>query len=160
MRRAVAAVDPARPIFEVVTLEQAVADSFATARLATVLLGFFASVAITLASVGLYAIVAYAVSRKTRDIGIRMALGASTRDVLRLTLGDAWRLAAVGLTAGIVAALAMTRLMRSLLFDVSSTDPATFVMTGVLLAIVAGLASYLPARHATRIDPTVALRHE
>jgi predicted permease len=159
-RRTVSALDPDRPIFEVVTLEQAVADSFATTRLATVLLGFFAAVAVTLASVGLYAIVAYSVSRRTRDFGIRMALGASTRDVLRLTLGDAWRLAALGLIAGIGAALGLTRLMRTLLLDVSATDPATFLLTAAVLGAVAVLASYLPARHATRIDPAVALRHE
>jgi ABC-type antimicrobial peptide transport system permease subunit len=160
VRRAVGAIDPDRPIFDVVTLEQAVSDSFATKRLATVLLAFFATVAITLASVGLYAIVAYSVSQQTRDIGIRMALGARPRDVLRLTLGEGWRLAAIGLSAGTVAALVSTRLMRSLVFDVSTTDPLTFAVTGGLLAAVALFASYWPARRATRIDPMMALRHE
>jgi putative ABC transport system permease protein len=160
VRGAVAAADPDRPVFDVVTLEQALSDSLATTRLATVLLGFCAAVAITLASVGLYAIVAYAVSQRTREIGIRMALGASPGDVLRLVVGDGWRLAAIGLLTGIVAALLSTRLMQSLVFDVSTTDPLTFAATGGILAVVALLASYVPARRATRINPMVALRHE
>jgi predicted permease len=160
VRRTVAALDPDRPVFGVITLEQAVADSFATTRLATVLLGFFAAVALTLASVGLYAIVAYSVSQRTRDIGIRMALGASPRDVLRLTVREGWRLAAVGLAAGIAVAWLSVGLMRSLVFDVTTTDPVTFAATGALLGVVALSACYLPARRATRIDPTIALRCE
>jgi putative ABC transport system permease protein len=160
MRRAVTAIDPDRPVFDVITLEQAVSDSFATKRLATVLLGFFAAVAMTLASVGLYAIVAYSVSLRTREIGIRMALGARPRDVLALTLTEGWQLAAAGLAAGIVAAWLSTGVMRSLVFDVSTTDPLTFVLAGGLLAAIGLLASYVPARRATRIDPTVALRCE
>ncbi|HYM26413.1 MAG TPA: FtsX-like permease family protein, partial [Vicinamibacterales bacterium] len=159
-RRTVAAVDTDRPIFEVTTLEQAVADSFAEARLATVLLGFFAVVAIALAGIGLYAVVAFSVSRLTRDIGIRIALGAAPRDVLRLTMSDGWRMSAAGLAIGIVAALALTRLMRTLVFDVSTTDPLTFIAAAALLAFLALLASYLPAHRATRIDPTIALRGE
>ena len=160
VRRTVSVIDPDRPIFDVITLEQAVSDSLATTRLATVLLGLFAAVAMTLASVGLYAIVAYAVSQRTREIGIRVALGARPRDVLRLALGDGWRLAAIGLLTGIVAALLLTRLMRSLVYDVSTTDPVTFAATGALLAAVALFASYIPARRAVRIDPTTALRCE
>ena len=160
VRRTIAAIDPDRPIFDVVTLEQAVSDSFATKRLATVLLGFFAAVAITLASVGLYAIVAYAVSLRTREIGIRMALGARPRDVLTLTMTEGWRLAVVGVAAGTVAAWLSTSLMRSLVFDVSTTDPLTFVLAGGLLAAIGLFASYVPARRATRIDPTMALRSE
>jgi putative ABC transport system permease protein len=160
VRRVVAAVDADRPIFEVITLEQAVANSFATARLATVLLGVFATVAIALVGIGLYAVVAYSVSRLTRDIGIRIALGATPRDVLRLTMGDGWRMALAGLTLGIAAALMLTRLMRSLVFDVSTTDPLTFAAAAALLASLAVFASYLPARRATRIDPTIALRTE
>jgi putative ABC transport system permease protein len=155
-----AAIDPDRPIFDVVTLEQAVSDSFATKRLATVLLGFFAAVAMILASVGLYAIVAYSVSLRTREIGIRMALGARPRDVLALTLNEGGRLAAVGLIAGLVVAWLSTGVMRSLVFDVSTTDPLTFVLAGGLLAAIGLLASYVPARRAARIDPTVALRCE
>jgi predicted permease len=160
VRQAAAAVDPDRPIFDVITLEQAVAESFATRRLATVLLGFFAAIAISLASVGLYAIIAFMVTQRTRDIGIRMALGARPSDVLRMTLGEGWRLAVAGLLAGIAGALVAARLMRSLVFDVSTTDPATFAATAALLALIALLASYVPARRATRIDPMIALRYE
>jgi predicted permease len=160
LRSAVAAVDPDLPIFDVITLEQAVSDSFATKRLAMVLLGLFAAVAVTLASVGLYAIVAYSVAQRTRDIGIRMALGASPRDVLAMTLGEGWRLATAGLAAGIVAALVATRLMRSLVFEVSTNDPLTFAATGSMLAAIALIASYVPARRAIRIDPMIALRYE
>jgi putative ABC transport system permease protein len=160
VRRAVAAVDADRPIFEVITLEQAVANSLATARLATVLLAVFACVAIALAGIGLYAVVAYSVSRLTRDIGIRIALGATPRDVLRLTMGDGWRMTFAGLTLGIAAALMLTRLMRGLVFDVSTSDPLTFAAAAALLASLATLASYLPARRATRIDPARALRAE
>ena len=160
VRSAVAGIDPDRPIFAVMTLERVVADLFATKRLATVLLGFFAAVAMTLASVGLYAIMAYSVSQRTRDIGIRMALGARPADVLRLALGEAWKLTAMGLVVGIASALLATRMMRSLVYEVSTTDPLTFAVAAVVLAAVAFLASYGPARRATRIDPTIALRYE
>ncbi len=149
-----------RPIFEVITLEQAVANSLATARLATMLLGVFAIVAIALAGIGLYAVVAYSVARMTRDIGIRIALGATTRDVLRITMGDGWWMKCAGLVLGVSAALMLTRLMRRLVFDVSTTDPLTFVAAAALLASLAVCVSYLPARKATRIDPAVALRTE
>jgi putative ABC transport system permease protein len=160
LRRAVAAIDPDRPIFEVITLEQAVNESFATKRLATVLLGFFAVVALALATVGLYAIMAYSIAQRRREIGIHIALGARPRDVLRLTMGEGWRLAASGLSAGIVAALLLTRLMQSIVFDVSTNDPLTFTITAAVLAAVALLASYFPARSATRVDPIIALRYE
>ena len=160
VRRVVAALDPDRPVYSVITLEQALSDSFATTRLATVLLGFFAAVALTLAAVGLYAIVAYSVSQRTRDIGIRMALGASPRDVLRLTVREGSGLAALGLATGIAVALLSAGLMRNLVYNVTTTDPTTFAATGALLAAVALLACYLPARRATRIDPAAALRCE
>jgi len=160
LRSAVAAVDPDRPIYNVITLDEAIANAFATARLATVLLGFFAAVAIVLAGVGLYAIVSYSVTQRTRDIGIRMALGASPGDVLRLTVADGWRVASAGLACGLVAALLATRLMRSVVFDVSTTDPMTFVITGTLLAAITLVATYVPARRATRINPIIALRYE
>jgi putative ABC transport system permease protein len=160
LKSVVAAVDPDRPIFGVMTLEQAIANSFAPKRLATVLLGFFAAVALALATLGLYAVVAYSVAQRTREIGIRIALGASARDVLRMIVaGSSW-VAAAGLAAGLVAALSATRLMRSLVFDVSTNDPATFAVAGSLLAGIVFLATYLPARRATRIDPIIALRCE
>lgn len=160
LRQAVASVDPERPIFDVITLEQAVSQSFATRRVATVLLGMFAFVAITLASVGIYALVAYSVTQQTRDIGIRIALGARPRDVLYMSLSQGWRLALIGLGTGCVGALAATRLMRSIVYGVSTTDPITLAVTGVLLAAIALLASYVPARRATQIDPMSALRYE
>lgn len=160
LRGTVAAIDPDRPLFDVITLDEAVSQSFAAKRLATVLLGFFAAVAVTLASVGLYAIMAYAVSQRTRDIGIRMALGARPRDVLRMTMGEGWRLAMMGLATGIVGALVSTRMLRSLVFDVSPTDPLTFAVAAGLLAAIALAASYVPARRAMRVDPMIALRYE
>ena len=160
VRGAVASIDADRPIFGVITLDQAVTESFATHRLATVLLGFFAAVAITLASIGLYAIMAYSVTQRTREIGIRMALGARPTDILRMALTEGSRLAVAGLCVGIVAAIAATRLMRSLVFDISTSDPLTFGLTAALLASVALVASYVPARRATRIDPMIALRYE
>ena len=160
VRRAIASIDPDRPVFDVITLEEALSHSFATKRLATVLLGFFAAIAITLASIGLYAIMAYSVTQRTRDIGIRMALGAQPIDVLRMIIREGWHLAMIGLVTGIVAALVATRLMRSLVFQVSTSDPATFAITAALLAAIALIASYIPARRATRIDPMIALRYE
>jgi putative ABC transport system permease protein len=160
VRRVVVSIDPDRPVFDVTTLQQAVSDSFGPKRMATVLLGFFAVVAVTLASVGLYAIVAYSVAQRTRDIGIRMALGARASDVLRLILGEGWRLGALGMLGGIAAALLATRLMRTLVYGVSPNDPLTFVLAGVLLGAVVLAACYIPARRATRIDPMVALRYE
>jgi putative ABC transport system permease protein len=160
VRRVVAGVDADRPIFEIITLEQAVANSVATERLATVLLGMFAAVALVLAGIGLYAVVAYSVSRLTREIGIRIALGATPGDVLAMTMGDGWKPAIVGLAIGFAAAVALTRVMRSLLFGVSATDPLTFASAGALLTLLALVASYLPARRAARMDPTAALRQE
>ena len=160
VRKAVVSLDPDRPIFWVSTLQEAVSNSFGPKRMATVLLGFFALVSITLASVGLYAIVAYSVTQRTRDIGIRMALGARAADVLRMILGEGWRLAAAGIVCGVGGALVATRLMRSLVYGVSPNDPLTFALATMLLAGVILAACYIPARRATRIDPMIALRYE
>ena len=160
VRRAVAAIDSERPLFGLVTLEQAISASFAPKRMMMVLLGLFAVVAITLASVGLYAVMAYSVAQRTHDIGIRMALGATPWQVMHAVLGEGWRLAILGLVAGTIGALAATRLMRSLVFDVSTSDPLTFFGAASLLGAVALTACYIPARRATQVDPMIALRSE
>jgi len=129
-------------------------------RFSMLLLGSFAGVALLLATLGTYGVIAHSVARRTQEIGIRMALGARPIDVLRLVLGQGARLALLGAALGVASALALTRLMASLLFGISPTDPATFVLTALLLPAVAVLASFVPARRATRVDPMIALRAE
>jgi len=134
--------------------------SVAQPRFTMLLLGVFGGVALTLAVVGIYGIMAHAVKRRTREIGIRMALGARPADVLRLVVGQGMRLAVLGLVVGVVAALAATRLMADLLFGVKATDPLTYVGSVVVLGAVALAASWIPARRAIAIDPTLALRSD
>lgn len=129
-------------------------------RFLLLLVGLFAAAALALAAVGIYGVVAFSVTRRTQEIGIRMALGGQPSDVLRLVLGEGARMAALGIGIGVVASIAITRLMSSLLFGISATDPLTFVGVAVLLSLVALLACYIPARRATRVDPLVALRYE
>jgi putative ABC transport system permease protein len=160
LRAAVAEVDANVPISNVRTADQILARSVAAWRFTTFLHGTFALVALTLAAIGIYGVLSYAVSRRSREIGIRMALGASRGDVLRMVLGQALLLAAIGTIGGVVAALGATRLLKTLLFEVSPTDVVTFTVVPLLLAAVACLAAYLPASRATRVDPTIALRLE
>ena len=160
VRREVAAVDPEQPIANVRTMEERLAESVAQRRFNMTLLGVFACVALVLAGVGVYGVMAYAVSRRTHEIGIRVALGAQRGDVVRLVLRQGMWLALGGVGAGLAGAYAATRLMSGLLYGVSPTDPLTFAGVAALLAAVGLLACLVPARRATKVDPMVALRYE
>jgi putative ABC transport system permease protein len=160
LRRAVAAVDPELPLYAVRTLDDLVAERTAQRRLAVVLLGCFAAIALALAAVGIYGVMSYAVAQRTQEIGIRMALGAHRRDVLSMVLRHGLGLALCGVALGLAAAFGLARLIAALLFQVSSADPPTFSLVPLLLIGVAALACYLPARRATRVEPLVALRHQ
>ncbi len=153
-------VDPDQPIGKVSTLARAVAGSVAPARVYVVLFGGFAAMALGLATLGIYGTVSYSVGQRTRELGIRLALGAQRRDVLRLVLGQGTRLILTGLVLGLGASLALARVLKSLLYGVAPNDPVTLVFVACLLGAVALLASYLPARRATLIDPLTALREE
>lgn len=153
-------VDPALPVFSARPMETAISASYFGQRIGGSFLGLFSAIALTLAAIGLYGVLAYTVSRRSREVGIRVALGASRADVLGLILGQGARLAAAGLAIGLVIAIAVTRLLRTLLLNVSPTDIPTIALVSALLALVAILASLIPAHRATRIDPITAIRHE
>src|SRR4029077_17356745 len=142
------------------TMEEVVSNSFAARRLSMILLSVFAALALVLACVGIYGVISCLVGQRTREIGVRMALGAERSDVLRLVIGHGARMALIGVAIGIIAALGLTHLMANQLFGVSAHDPLTFAGVAVLLIIVAVAACYMPARRATRVDPMIALRHE
>jgi ABC-type antimicrobial peptide transport system permease subunit len=147
-------------IFGPQSMEQIIADSLAQRRFSMILLGGFAALALLLASVGIYGVISHVVGQRTHEIGIRMALGARRPDVLRLILVGAGRLAMIGVSIGLVSALGLTRLMGNLLYGVSPRDPLTFIAVPAILISVALLASFLPARRATKVDPMTALRYE
>jgi ABC-type antimicrobial peptide transport system permease subunit len=148
------------PIYDVRTMEEYVVRQLAQRRLLMILLGIFAGVAVVLASVGIYGVLSYAVTQRMREIGLRMALGAQTADVLKLVVRQGLVLTLIGVSVGLVGSFALTRVMSSLLFEVSPTDPVTFAVIPLLLVAVALLASYLPARRATKVDPLTALRRD
>jgi putative ABC transport system permease protein len=153
-------LDSQIPVSDVHAMDELIAVSLAQQRFNMLLLGLFAALALILAAVGIYGAMAYAVNQRTHEIGIRTALGAQRRDVLRLVMRDGAKIAFFGIASGIAGALALTRLMASLLFEVKPTDPATFAGVALLLALVALAACYIPARRAMRVDPMVALRYE
>jgi putative ABC transport system permease protein len=160
VRQAVQAADKDQPVHDVRTMQQIVADSMARRRFALVLLAGFAVLALLLTTVGVYGVVSYSVSRRTYEIGIRMALGAARQDVFKLVIGQGLAPTMIGVVVGLIGAFALTRLMSSLLFAVTATDPVTLVGVSLLLTGAALLACYIPARRATKIDPMVALRYE
>jgi putative ABC transport system permease protein len=160
VRRAVWEIDPDQPILRVRTMDEVVGDTTSVHRFSMVLLAITGGVALLMAVAGIYALVAYAVNERAREIAIRMAFGAEEKDILRLAMRRGTRLAITGLGVGLLGALFMTRFMSALLFDISTTDPATFLAVPLILLIAALLACYLPARRAAKIDPMQALRYE
>ncbi len=160
LRQQVTAVDPDQPIYNIRSMQDIRAESIAPERLNLALLSIFAGIALVLALVGIYGVMSYAVTQRTHEIGIRMAIGAQPRDVFRMILGQGMTLALIGVGIGLAGAFALTRLMATMLFGVEPTDPLTFVSIAALLTGVALLACYLPGRRATKVDPTVSLRYE
>jgi putative ABC transport system permease protein len=160
LRSEVRSVDPDQPIASIQPMETIVGFSLAPRRASLTLLGAFAGIAMLLAAIGLYGLIAYSVTQRTQEIGVRMALGARARDVLVMVLCQGLSLAAAGVAAGLLAALLLSRLMTGLLYGVGAADPWTFVVVPLVLALVAVLASVLPARRAARVDPMAALRSE
>lgn len=160
VRGVVASIDKEQPIFAIATMDEVVNTSVATRRVTLILLGLFSALALTLAGIGIYGVISYSVAQRTREIGIRMALGAQRRDVLRLVLAQGWKISAAGIVIGSVVSLALTRLMVNLLYSVSANDPGTFTAVVAVLALIATVASYVPARRTARVDPQMVLRQD
>jgi putative ABC transport system permease protein len=160
IQRAIWAVNKNQAVNDIKTLETIKSESLGGNRLRTALLGSFAGLAMLLAAIGIYGVISYSVAQRTHEMGVRAALGATNWDQLRLVLGSAMSLAGVGLGIGILGSLAFTRVLASLLFGVSPRDPVTLAIVAAVLAAVAFVACYVPARRATRVDPVVALRYE
>jgi putative ABC transport system permease protein len=160
IRREIRALDAQLPVYNLRTMERIVDESVAPQRLSTLLFGGFAALALTLAAIGIYGVVSYAVAQHTHEIGIRIALGARTPDVLKLVVTEGMKPALAGVAGGLAVSFGLTRLMRNMLFGVSATDPTTFVAITLLLTAIGVLACWIPARRATKVDPMVALRAE
>ncbi len=141
-------------------MNEVISDSLSERRFSMMILSAFAAAALLMASLGIYGVISYLVGQRTHELGIRLSLGATRWDILRLVLGDGMKMTITGVAIGLFAAFGLTRLMTKMLFGVSATDPATFVLISVLLMFVALLACYIPARRATKVDPLVALRIE
>jgi predicted permease len=160
LRDTVRSVDADQPLYQVLTMEEVIGGSVAARRLNLMLLGTFALIALVLATAGLYGVISYLVAQRTREIGIRVALGARTRDVVWLVMRQGGRLTAVGIAVGIAGALGLSRIMESLLYGVSPRDPLTLGALAALLGGVALMATWLPARRAARVDPVIAIKSE
>jgi putative ABC transport system permease protein len=160
VRQTLRELDSSLPAYSITPLATIVTESVAQRRFSMLLLALFALIALFLAAVGLYGVVAYTVSQRTREIGLRMAIGAEPGQVLRMVLGGGMKLALIGVAIGLAGAVALARLVETLLFDVPSLDPASYAATAALLLAVAMLACYLPARRAMRVDPLIALQAE
>ena len=154
------AVNKDLPFASIATIDELVSRSLGERRFNLLLLGSFAVIALTLASIGIYGVMSFSISRRTHEFGVRMALGAQTVDVITLVLREGMILTMIGVAVGLAASLALTRLLSSLLFGVTATDPVTFVVISLVLAGVALTACFVPARRATKVDPMIALRYE
>jgi ABC-type antimicrobial peptide transport system permease subunit len=159
IRREIQSIDPDQPIANVRTLKVVTGDSIAPRRIAVVLLGVFASIALLLAGVGIYGVISYLVVQRSHEIGVRMALGAQRFDVLRLVVGHALKLVGLGMAIGLILAILSTRMLSAFLYRVGAFDPATFFFVVLVLAAIALLGSCIPALRATRADPVIALSH-
>jgi putative ABC transport system permease protein len=160
IQQEVAKIDKDQPVANIKTMENFFEESVAPRRFSVFLITVFAGIALVLSSIGIYSVISYSVSQRRNELGIRMALGAQARDILRLVVGQGFKFIALGIAIGLGAALALTRLLTSLLFNVSARDPFIFIAISLILAFVALLASYIPARRATKVDPIRALRYE
>ena len=160
IRHEVLAVDKDQPVTEIKSMKQFVSESVFRPRVNTILLSVFATMALILAVVGIYGVISYSITQRTREMGIRLALGAQTRDVQAMVVGQGMRLSLTGVGIGVTGAFALTRVMRALLFGVSASDPLTYAVVALLLVVMSLVACYIPARRAAKVDPTVALRYE
>jgi ABC-type antimicrobial peptide transport system permease subunit len=160
VRRAVWEIDHDQPVIQMRTMENVISESIWRQHFCASMLGIFAAIALVLSAAGIYGVLSYSVSQRTYEIGIRAALGATRRDILRMVVGEGLLLTLIGVGAGILAALGLTRLLGSLLYGVRPRDPLTFVALSLVLTAVALLAVYIPGRQAANVDPMAAVRHE